>query len=131
VAPGSAGELVRQRLRAAGREAGRGAGRRAWLLAFYGARGGGRPRRARQGSRPGGGGVLAVPTTAAGQMGPVRPTAGPARTWVGPSGSAQLDRIVFLNLKYILSTKEFQRNSSNSFKALKILKKSQNFQENS
>jgi hypothetical protein len=95
VAPGSAGELARRHLRAAGREAGRGAGLRARLLAFYGAQGGGRSWRARQRSRPGGGGVLAVPTTAAGQMGLAGPTAGPARTWVGPSGSAQLDGLFF------------------------------------
>jgi hypothetical protein len=37
----------------------------------------------------------------------------------------------FYFLKYIFSAKEFQRNSSNSFKALKILRKSQKFQENS
>jgi hypothetical protein len=50
--------------------------------------------------------------------------------WVGPTGSAQSGRIgfTFFNfLKYIFSTKEFQRNSSNSFKALKILRKTQNF----
>jgi hypothetical protein len=45
--------------------------------------------------------------------------------WVGPTGSAQSDWIGFFLffLKYIFSTKEFQRNSSNSFKALKILTK--------
>jgi hypothetical protein len=66
---------------------------------------------------------------------PRGPTAGLARTWVGPSGSAQLDMIGFpffkIFLKYIFSTKVFQRKSSNSFKALKILRKSQKFQENS
>jgi hypothetical protein len=63
---------------------------------------------------------------------PRGPTAGPVRTWVGPSGSGQIDRMDFFNfLKYIFSTREFLRNSSNSFKALKILKKSQNFHENS
>jgi hypothetical protein len=41
---------------------------------------------------------------------PRGPTAGPARSWVGPSGSAQLDRIgfpfLFFNfLKYIFITK--------------------------
>jgi hypothetical protein len=54
--------------------------------------------------------------------------------WVGPMGSAQSRRIGFLFfnfLKYIFSTKEFQKNSSNSFKALNILRKSQKFQENS
>jgi hypothetical protein len=52
--------------------------------------------------------------------------------WVGPTGSAQSGRIVFQkNLKYLFSTKEFQINSRNSFKALKILRKSQKFQENS
>jgi hypothetical protein len=52
--------------------------------------------------------------------------------WVGPSGSAQVgkDRFCFF-LKYIFSAKEFHRNPSNSFKALKILRKSQKFQENS
>jgi hypothetical protein len=114
VAPGSAGELARRHLCAAGCEAARGAGLRARLLAFYGAQGGGRPRSARQGSSPGGGGVLAVPTTVAGQMGPVGPTAGPARTWVGPSGSAQLDRIVF-----------FKKNSEIHFQYKRIPEKLQ------
>jgi hypothetical protein len=61
----------------------------------------------------------------AGRIGPER---------VGPSGSARSSSIgfPFFNFpKYIFSTKEFQRNSSNSFKALKILRKSQKIQENS
>jgi hypothetical protein len=37
--------------------------------------------------------------------------------------------LFFYFLKYIFSAKEFQRNSSNSFKALKILKKSQKIPE--
>jgi hypothetical protein len=86
----------------------------------------------------GGGGVSAMdscrPMGSRGlRWAPCGPTAGPVRTWVGPSGSAQIDRIDFLFffnfLKYIFSTREFQRNSSNSFKALKILRKSQKFLE--
>jgi hypothetical protein len=64
-------------------------------------------------------------------MGPAGPDGWAGAGWVGPTGSAQSGRIGFFFLKYIFSTKEFQRNSSNSFKALKILRKSQKFQENS
>jgi hypothetical protein len=72
---------------------------------------------------------------AEGWLGPAGPdgwagAGGPER--VRPTGSARYRRIIFFNfLKYIFCTKEFQRNSSNSFKALKILRKSQTFQENS
>jgi hypothetical protein len=63
-------------------------------------------------------------------VGPVGPggwagAGGPER--VGPLGSAQSGKVDFVFfLKYIFSAKEFQRNSGNSFKALKILRKSQN-----
>jgi hypothetical protein len=66
-------------------------------------------------------------------MGPAGPGGWAGAGWVGPIGSAQSGRIVFLKnfLKYIFSIKEFHINSRNSFKALKILRKSQKFQENS
>jgi hypothetical protein len=63
-------------------------------------------------------------------MGPARACGGGAG-WVEPRARPNpVDRFCFF-LKYIFSAKEFQRNSSNSFKALKILGKSQKFQENS
>jgi hypothetical protein len=61
------------------------------------------------------------------------PAARPVRIWVGPSGSAQLDRIgffsFFLNLFPVRRT--IPEKSVNYFKARKILRKSQKFQENS
>jgi hypothetical protein len=82
-------------------------------------------------------GVLAVPAMDTGQrLGPnglhtgalVGPDEMGRAFGLGPVGK---DRVLFFFLKYIFSAKEFQRNSSNSFKALKILRKSQEFQENS
>jgi hypothetical protein len=59
-----------------------------------------------------------------------RARAGWVEPWARPN---PVDRFCFFLffLKYIFSAKEFQRNSSNSFKTLKILRKSQKFQENS
>jgi hypothetical protein len=71
---------------------------------------------------------------------PRGPSAGPVRTWVGPSGSAQIDRIDFLFFlllfffffrNYFLIWKQFQKNPRNCLKARKILRKSQKFQKNS
>jgi hypothetical protein len=47
---------------------------------------------------------------------PRGPTAGPARTWVGPLGSAQLDRIFF---EFIFNVKTIPEKSRNCLKAQK------------
>jgi hypothetical protein len=51
--------------------------------------------------------------------------------WVGPTGSAQSESIRFLCFRNIFSANKFQKNTRKCFKARKILRKSQNFQENS
>jgi hypothetical protein len=57
-----------------------------------------------------------------------RAAAGPER--VGPTGSAQKDRIGFF-FEFIFNVKIIPEKSSNIFKAPKILGKPQKFQENS
>jgi hypothetical protein len=46
-------------------------------------------------------------------------TAGSVRTWVGPSSSAQLDRIDFLFFEIIFNAKQFQKKSRTCLKARK------------
>jgi hypothetical protein len=60
--------------------------------------------------------------------------AGPERTWVearwvGPSGSAQLDRIGFVFFEFIFNAKTIPEKSSSCFKAPKILGKFQTIYE--
>jgi hypothetical protein len=38
------------------------------------------------------------------------PVAGPVQTWVGPSGSAQLDRVVFFFFGFIFNAKTIPEN---------------------
>jgi hypothetical protein len=59
------------------------------------------------------------------------PAAGPAEgRWVGPSGSAQIDRIGFVFFKFIVNIKTIPENLEIVLKARKILRKFQKFQEN-
>jgi hypothetical protein len=83
----------------------------------------------------GGGGVSAMDTcrpmgSSGLRWAPRGPTAEAVQTWVGPSGSAQLDRICFFSNLFLMRI-QFQKTSRNCLKAQKILRKSQKFQDNS